>query len=70
MANCRRLYTTLADEHGVTLWILRKERPDSPNKIDGGMAAVLSWAAKNDALADGATARGGWDFAGFDLDAK
>lgn len=53
IANARRLYTNLVDEQGQRLWILRKERPDSPNKIDGAMAANLSWEARNDALAAG-----------------
>ncbi len=53
LANARRLYTNLVDEHGARLWILRKERPDSPNKIDGAMGAVLSWEARNDALQAG-----------------
>jgi phage terminase large subunit-like protein len=53
IANARRLYTNLVDEQGVRLWILRKERPDSPNKIDAAMAANLSWEARNDAVAAG-----------------
>jgi len=53
MANARRLYTNLVDEKGQRLWILRKERPDSPMKIDAAVASVLSWEARNDALAAG-----------------
>jgi len=53
IANCRRLYTKLTDDEGKQLWILRKERPDSPKKIDAAMAAVLSWEARIDAVADG-----------------
>ena len=53
IANSRRLYTNLMDEEGQRLWILRKERPDSPNKIDAAMAANLSWEAHNDAVAAG-----------------
>jgi hypothetical protein len=41
------------DEQGKALWLIRKERPDSPQKIDLAMAAVLSWEARNDALASG-----------------
>ena len=41
------------DEQGQSLWLIRKERPDSPHKIDAAMAAVLSWEARNDALAAG-----------------
>jgi hypothetical protein len=36
------------------LWIIEKEGPSSPAKIDAAMAAVLSWEARNDALAAGA----------------
>jgi hypothetical protein len=53
VANARKMHTNLVDEHGKPLWILRKERPDSPDKIDAAMAAVLSWEARNDALAAG-----------------
>lgn len=67
LANARRLYTNLLDEQGAQLWILRKERPDSPNKIDGAMGAVLSWEARNDALADGQGASG-FAFVGFSTD--
>ncbi len=41
------------DEQGKKLWLIRKERPDSPHKIDLAMAAVLSWEARNDAIASG-----------------
>lgn len=53
LGNARRLYTNLVDEQGQRLWILRKERPDSDKKIDGAMGAVLSWEARNDAIAAG-----------------
>lgn len=42
------------DEKGRPLWLIRKDRPDSPYKIDAAMAAVLSWEARNDAIAAGA----------------
>lgn len=42
------------DEQGKPLWLIRKERSDSPMKIDLAMAAVLSWEARNDAIAAGA----------------
>lgn len=41
------------DEQGKALWLIRKERHDSPHKIDAAMAAVLSWEARNDAIAAG-----------------
>jgi phage terminase large subunit-like protein len=42
------------DEEGKVLWLIKKERHDSPHKIDLAMAAVLSWEARKDAIAAGA----------------
>jgi hypothetical protein len=53
IGNARRDNTGLVDEEGKPLWILRKERPDSPKKIDGAMGATLSWEARTDAIAAG-----------------
>lgn len=44
----------MRDEQGKALWLIRKDRPDSPQKIDAAMAAVLSWEARTDAIAAGA----------------
>jgi phage terminase large subunit-like protein len=49
------------DEQGKALWLIRKERPDSPNKIDAAMASVLSWEARTDAIAAGAVNEQPWD---------
>lgn len=43
----------MRDEQGRPLWLIRKERSDSPHKIDAAMAAVLSWEARTDAIAAG-----------------
>ena len=51
---CRRL-TNLRDGEGERLYVICKERPDSPHKIDGAMAADLSWEARTDAIAAGAS---------------
>jgi len=53
MGNARQQPTGLVDEEQKPLWILRKERPDSPKKIDAAVTAVLSWEARNDAIAAG-----------------
>ena len=45
------------DEDGKPLWVIYKERPNSPRKIDAAMAAILSWQARNDALALGVGAK-------------
>ena len=60
IGNCHRSYTNLVDEEGQPLWILRKERPDSPFKIDAAMAAVLSWEARLDAIAAGVEQEDAW----------
>lgn len=54
IGNSCRHNTTLVDENDQPLWVLRKERPDSPQKIDGAMAGVLSWEACRDAITAGA----------------
>lgn len=41
------------DEQGKALWLIQKERPDSPHKIDLAMASVLSWEARTDTIAAG-----------------
>lgn len=53
IGNAIRKYLRLRDEDGQPLWTIYKERPDSPHKIDAGMAAILSWEGRSDALAAG-----------------
>jgi phage terminase large subunit-like protein len=54
LGNARRKDLPERDEQGKALWLIQKERPDSPHKIDAAMAAVLSWEARTDAIAAGA----------------
>jgi phage terminase large subunit-like protein len=54
LGNARKHFKRERDEHGREVYIIEKERPDSPHKIDLAMAAVLSWEARNDAIAGGA----------------
>ncbi|HOU22675.1 MAG TPA: terminase [Anaerolineae bacterium] len=49
---CRR-QVALHDDQGVQMWTICKEQPESPHKIDGAMAAILSWEARCDALTAG-----------------
>jgi phage terminase large subunit-like protein len=56
LGNSRRQDLVERDEQGKPLWLIRKDRPDSPHKIDLAMAAVLSWEARTDALGAGALA--------------
>jgi len=53
VGNAVRRVLSMRDDQGQPLWVIYKERPDSPHKIDAAMAAVLSWEARNDALAAG-----------------
>jgi hypothetical protein len=53
IGNARRSDLPQLDEQGKKLWLIQKERPDSPQKIDGAVAAVLSWEARTDAVAAG-----------------
>ena len=54
MANARRKNIPgWVDEQGKPMWLIQKERPDSPHKMDLAMAAVLSWQARTDAIALG-----------------
>ena len=54
IANAHRHDLPQLGEDGKPLWLIRKERHDSPHKIDLAMAAVLSWEARTDAIAAGA----------------
>jgi hypothetical protein len=47
-----RVNTGKRDDSG-DLWIVSKESPSSPSKIDAAVAAVIAWEARNDALTAG-----------------
>lgn len=49
----RRYVQTMADETGQLLWYITKDRPNSDRKIDFGIASMLSWEARRDAIALG-----------------
>lgn len=53
IGNAHRKDLSRLDEEGKPFWVITKERSDSPFKIDLAMAAVLSWDARNDAIAAG-----------------
>lgn len=53
IGNSHRRVLTLLDDKGEPLWVIQKERPDSPKKIDVAMAGILSWTARRDAVAEG-----------------
>jgi phage terminase large subunit-like protein len=54
VGNAHRLYVRLRTDDGERRpFVLQKERPHSPRKIDGAVACVLALAARNDAIAAG-----------------
>lgn len=55
--NAKKRKVNVYDEHHRQLHTISKDRPDSPRKIDGAMAAVLAWEARGDAIAAGALKR-------------
>jgi phage terminase large subunit-like protein len=58
IGNSRRRDLPQVDENGKPLWIIQKERPDSPHKIDLAMAGILSWQARTDAVSSGLLKKG------------
>lgn len=54
VSNAYKLDLGIVDDQDVPLWVVRKERRDSPRKIDAAMAGCLSWEARGDAIAAGA----------------
>lgn len=53
IGNAQKRDVRMADEDGVPLWVMTKERHDSENKIDLAMAGALSWKARLDVLSAG-----------------
>lgn len=51
---CKQETTTRNEDTGEFMWIIRKDRKDSPFKMDGAVAGDLSWQAREDAIASGA----------------
>ena len=53
IGNAHRRAVPVRDEDGGQLWVIAKERSESPHKIDAAVAAVLSWQARLDSIAAG-----------------
>ena len=53
LGNAQRRHLNILDDDRKPLWLIQKERPDSVHRIDAAMAAVLSWEARTDAVAEG-----------------
>jgi hypothetical protein len=52
--NARKRKVAVVDERERQMYTISQDRPDSKNKIDAAVAAVLSWEARGDAIAAGA----------------
>lgn len=57
IGHAQRRTIPVRDDEDRQLWVIQKERPDSPHKIDAAMAAILAHEARGDAVAAGVTAR-------------
>jgi phage terminase large subunit-like protein len=55
VGNAHKLQMHARDSDRNFLWVIVKERKDSPNKIDAAVAGILSWQARTDALTLNAT---------------
>lgn len=53
IGNSRKKYLKLLDDEGKPLWVIEKERHQSPLSMDAAVAGCLSWEARMDAIADG-----------------
>lgn len=53
IGNAQKNVMNFKDDDGSPLWLIQKDRPFSPNKIDASMAGALSWRAALDAIAKG-----------------
>lgn len=53
-----KLMVNAHDDDHRPMFVLAKERHDSPEKMDGAAAAVISWEARGDAIAAGAPQQG------------
>lgn len=61
LGNARKKELPTMTEDGQPEYLIQKDRPKSPNKIDLAMCAVLSWEARTDAIAAGATKTEHWN---------
>jgi hypothetical protein len=59
LANARKRELEQRDDKGERLYVMEKERKDSPLKMDLAMCGCLSWAARGKAVSDGALKTGG-----------
>lgn len=55
IGNAVRRKTPYRDERDQPMYVIQKDRSDSVHKIDAASAGVISWQARNDAIAAGVT---------------
>lgn len=65
VGNARRRRVGVLDEQGRRMWTITKQSSGGLLKIDGAMAAALSWEARGDAVAAGAEPKKRYKVAGF-----
>jgi hypothetical protein len=65
MKNAVRSKVNVYDDDHRQMHTVSKDRPDSPRKIDAAPAAVISWEARQDAIAAGAKPRRSYRAGGF-----
>lgn len=53
IANAVKRNAGVKDDEGKPMWVIQKDRHDSPRKIDLSMAGCLSWEARRDAIKAG-----------------
>jgi len=53
LGNAYKRHLAQRDEDGAPMWVIQKERPNSPHKIDAAQAACWSWWARVEAIAQG-----------------
>ncbi len=56
VGNAWKRHLNQRDEDGSPLWVIQKERPNSPHKIDAAQAGCWAWWARLEAITAGATA--------------
>lgn len=61
ISNARRQRVNVYDEDKEQMYVLQKETPHSPHKIDAAAAGALSWQARGDAIADGTARLGSYE---------
>lgn len=59
IGNAVRRLLNIKDSDGSPLWLIQKDKPDSPNKMDAAMAGCLADEARRDAIAAGAEPQNG-----------